>query len=265
MLTDRDRALLAPHLARLQRARADLAAAEQAAEAAERRLAESTIGTGILDRWLSGQFSRTPPAARAYHEARRARAGAVAAVDGAKTRITLVHQELHLLIEPMMPRLDPGYDRLVTAVACCDRALAECRAMQNRLAEATTAIRAATRENSPRRVVGAALRNYKEATAQARNHAPALQQALDTAAVAARARRVGWDATSLAGLPRAAGDVVSLERLRRSRTTVQTLQRHLSHVIVTVSTWRREADAARDRAVRAARLHLTGPCGQSLP
>jgi hypothetical protein len=258
VLTDRDRALLAPHLARLARARADLAAAHEAAEAAERRLAESTLGTGVLDRWLSGHFSGTPSAARAYHQARHARAGAVAAVDGAKTRITLVHQELHLLIEPMMPRLDPGYDRFVAAIASCDRALAECRAMQNRLAEATMAIRTATRESNPRRLVGAALRKYKEATAQARNHAPALQQALDTAAVAARGRRIGWDASPLAGLPRAADDVVSLERLRRCRTTVQTMQKHLSQVIVTLSTWRRETDTARDRAVRAARLQLTG-------
>jgi hypothetical protein len=257
VLTDRDRALLAPHLARLDRARADLAAAQQARASAERRLAESTVGTGVLDRWLSGHFSRTPSAAHAYQEARHASVGAAAAVAGAKTRIALVHQELHILIEPMMPRLDPGYPVLTGAIDACDRALAECRAMQTWLAEATIAIRAATRRSNSRRVIDAALRKYKEATAQARSHAPALQKALDEAAGSVRGRRVGWDASALAALPRAANDVVSLERLRRCRTTVQTMQKHLSHVVVTVSAWRRETDAARDRAVRAARLRLT--------
>jgi hypothetical protein len=271
VLTEKERFLLAPRLARIRTTRAELAKADQEATAAGWRLEEAKHGTNWRDRWFGGLFSREPACARAYHDARRAYAGAAAAVPRRKKQLARLYRRIDTRIRPMMPRLDPGYERFAAAIEQCDQALRECRRMQQRIATATASARTASvnpgQNDKAARAAERARRQYPQLVAKVRSAAPAVGRALDSARRAVRAadgeaQHLAWSVALFDQLPQAAADFSARRRPARARDPLQRLYSQLNQAIATMKRWRTETTAAEANAVAAARDRLVNESGR---
>jgi len=136
MLSDRDRLLLAPHLPLLRAAQAELATAQRAYDEAERQATESTTGTDWRDRLLGGLLSVDEGRSRRYRQARGARKAADEALAAARARYTRYAERIDGLLEPMLIRDDPAYQRKVAAVRVCEHAVRAAEEMRFRLSSA---------------------------------------------------------------------------------------------------------------------------------
>jgi hypothetical protein len=268
VLTDRDRARLAPQLALMHNALAELQAAQREAAAAGQRM--DNLGTDWRDRSFFGLLSHEPARARAYRDLRRERTRAAAAGAERQKRIDRLNRQLDARIEPMMPRLDPGYQDLTTAIEQCDRALRECRTMHTRIAAVDKAIQAATRNSGQasgrnsgrgdkaRRAVETSRPDYVATVARARSAASGLLHALESARKAVRAaggkaERLTWDPRLLDRMPSTAKDIAVRQRLARGRGSLHNLRRQLDRAIAAVNHWHAQTTKARRRAVAAVR------------
>lgn len=163
------------------------------------------------DRLLGGVFSREPARARAYHDARRSYAGAVAAVRRRKRRLARFYWRIDRRIRPLMSELDRDYGRLPRAIKQCDLALRECRDMRQLIVAATASARTASEDpgqnDKAAREAERARRRHQQLVGKIRDRAHHVGPALDSASRSVRAavgeaRHIPWDAALLDQLPR---------------------------------------------------------------
>ena len=212
MLTDGDRMQLSPHLAKMRAARLALAKATRTAEEAAKRVAEHRQNTGFLDRL----FNRDD----AYRGAQRALADAKEAVANRQRLVKSLDRSFDPLVQPMMPRLDRGYEAGTIVIESCAHAAQECRAarhpIESMLATAGRAIQNGG-DDRTRKDAGAARYRYRDHLAQGRSAARAVKLAVDAAngamAKAGIRKRLDWNDTLLDRLPATAGNVQALRRL----------------------------------------------------
>lgn len=263
MLSDRDRTLLAPHLAKLRVARDELTAARRGLDGAERRLYESRVDTDWRDRSFGGLFSRDSGRTRRYREALRDRKVAASAVERREGRVEHLATGMDSLLDPILARADPAYRLLLAALHECDRALAECRVVGHGVETALDALRTATATSGAdvraRQDGRFAERRHSDAVARVREAAPGLRKALGDAAHAVRHATsvdpvLPWrlDATSFGRLPVTGHAAGGRQHLLRGRVPLQTLHGQLAETAATVLRWRAHAEAARRTALRAA-------------
>ncbi len=245
MLSDRDRTLLAPHLALLRAARRDLAAAQRAFDEAELRLAGSTSDTDWRDRRLGGLFSADDGRTRRFRQARDDHRAAERALTAARAGYTRYAERMDGLLEPMLTRDDPAYRARLADVRACDQALAACHRLQHRLAAVLTKPTPDARGSAPWHESELARQQVNELVAGLRTAVPALRRAIDrTARAVGEPHPPVLDAAALNGLDRAPA-MVTDQHLRG-------LQRQLTAAAETLTRWRGRADQARSAALRAA-------------
>jgi hypothetical protein len=121
MLTPEERAQLAPFLARVRTIRAELVVADQETATADALRTAAKNDSSWRDRWLGGLRSCEPARADAFRDARRGWIGAAATSSKLQKRTAKLEQELDRQIKPMMPQLDPRYQRLADAVRATTR------------------------------------------------------------------------------------------------------------------------------------------------
>ncbi|WP_250002481.1 hypothetical protein [Actinoplanes sp. M2I2] len=250
MLSDRDRTLLAPHLALLRSAQKDLAAARRGFDEAERGLAESSGGTDWRDRMLGGLFSADDGRTQRYRRARDARRAAEKTLAEAEAAYAKYAQRMDGLLDPILTRDDPGFRALLDAVRACDKALRACEGMRRAIA-ATLRTEAPkgkpVRDSESWHEAEAARRRRTELVDDIRAKGPGLGRTIERAARAveevtgeAPRRRIELDTGDVA----ATGMAVD-QRLRA-------LQLQLDGAIKEIGRWRAAADQARASALRAA-------------
>lgn len=255
VLTEEERTRLAPFLARVRTVRAELVVADQEKVAAAALKTEAKSGSRRRDRWLGGLISRDRERADAYRNARRASITAAAGWSKLEKQTAKLEQELDEQIKPMMPRLDPGYQRLTDAIKNYDQALKHCHNVRRPLAKATDAARAVTRDSArddkERHAAVSARLQYTKLIAQAHHAAHDARLALyelsqHAQPVGGRSRHVAWDAIQLDPLPRTVDDISTLRQLTRA-------QDKLARTIHTLMSWHARATEAQQRAVQGAR------------
>jgi hypothetical protein len=255
MLTPEEGARLAPVLERVRTIRAELVVADQEKAAADALRTAARDDSRWRDRWLGGLLSRQPARADAFRDARQAWTSAVAASSKLQKRTAKLEQELDRQIKPMMPQLDPRYQRLADAVESYDQALKHCHNVRRPLAEATEVARAATkgsdRDDKDPRAAVSARRQYTKLIAQAHSAAPDARLALyslsqNAQPVGGHSPRVTWDAIQLDPIPRTLDGASVLQQLARA-------QDKLDRAIHTLKSWQAQAQVAQQRAVQSAR------------
>jgi hypothetical protein len=257
MLSDRDRLLLAPHLPLLRAAQAELSTAQRAYDEAERQAAESATGTDWRDRLLGGLLSVDEDRSRRYRQARGARKAAGEALAAARARHTRYAERIDGLLEPILIRDDPDYQRKLAAVRVCEHAVRAAEEMRFRLSSALA--KPAQKARGGKAGNGAdsetwheaefARQRFDELVAELRTSVPALRRTIDRAARAlaestggAPPPRPTLDTTAATGRPMA---IAAEQQLRG-------LQAQLDIAVKEVSRWRARADDARLAALRAA-------------
>ena len=248
MLSERDRTLLAPHLALLRAAQRKLAAAQRAFDDTERQLAESTTDSDWRDRRLLGLFSRDDSRTRRFRQARSDHQAAEAALTAARADYTKYAERIDGLFEPMLSRDDPAYRVRLATVRACDKALHAGEEMRYRIA--ATLSKPGTGGQPSRggqtwhEVEFAKLR-FAELVTELGTSVPALHQTMDRAAQAVGARTV----PRLDAPPGTTTAVVAEQHLRG-------LQHQLDAALETITRWRAHAEQSRVAALRAAQDEL---------
>ncbi|MCY1137664.1 hypothetical protein OWR29_06605 [Actinoplanes sp. Pm04-4] len=231
MLTDRDRVLLAPHLALLRSAEKELAAARRSAEAAARGLTESAGGTDWRDRVLGGLFSADDGRTQQYRKAKDARKAAEKALAEAEAKYAKYAERVDGLVEPMLARDDPGFQAIVAAVRACDKAV---RAGEEARRSLSGILKPDVEKSKVWHEAEFARRRQKELIDELRTRIPGLRRTIERAAQA------------VGETPPAIDDLPATERQLRE------WQLQLELAIREVTRWRAGADQARAAALRAA-------------
>jgi len=247
VLSDRDRTLLAPHLALLRTAQRELAAAKSAFDDAERELAESTTGTDWRDRTLGGLLSIDEGRARRLRQARAARKAAGTALAAAEKRHTTYAERMDGLLEPILIRDDPAYRAKLAAVRRCDQALRACEEIRYRLTDGLTKPAQYPQQGRSERGTQkwheaefARLR-FDGLLAELRSSVPELRRTIDRAA-----RAVGeTGGADVDIIPPTGSGPAAQQQLRA-------LQRQVDAAFHEVTRWRARAEKARVAALRAA-------------
>ena len=269
MLSDRDRLLLAPHLPLLRAAQAELATAQRAHDDAERQATESATGTDWRDRLLGGLLSVDEDRSRRYRRARGARKAADEALAAARARYTKYAERIDGLLEPMLIRDDPDYQRKLTAVRVCEHAVRSAEEMRFRLSSAL-AKPAPGKPALGKPALGKPARKardgkdtetwheaefarqrFDELVAEVRSSVPALRRTIDRAARALAEStgipppaRPTLDATGAMGQGR--------PMAMAAEQQLNGLRSQLDIAIKELGRWRTRADEARLAALRAA-------------
>jgi hypothetical protein len=257
VLTDRDRTLLAPHLALLRNAKSDLATARRTLEETAHEAGDSRTGTDWRDRVLGGLFSVDEGRARRFRDAKRAQKSAQATVDEAAKRYAKYATRMDELLEPILRRDDLAFRKVLAAIKECDKALKSCEWTRDHISSALS--RPAQNARKPTGAKDTATwheaefarRRFDELVAEVQASVPKLRRTLGQTA------RVVADATG--GRPPVVPRLDSGQLNRRGRAAEQPLrglQRQLDSVLKEVAGWRGQADAARKAALRAAEESL---------
>jgi hypothetical protein len=180
MLTEGDRAQLAPHLMTLHAARATLVRARQEAARARRHAAEFKRDTTPWDRW----FNRDGPTGLAYREARRVRGETEAAVAERLAEVKTLEDRLDRRIEPMMPQLDPHYEAAAPVIEKSAVAAQERRAARNPMHTLIETVRDATRNGRDEKAASGARLRYPTHLTHARTAAARVKRALTPVRIA---------------------------------------------------------------------------------
>jgi hypothetical protein len=257
VLTDRDRTLLAPHLALLRNARSDLTAARRALSEADQQVGDSRTGTDWRDRTFGGLFSVDEGRARRFRAARRAHKTAQSSVDEAAKRYAKYATRMDELLEPILRRDDLNFRKLLATIKECDKALHACELVREQISSALARPAQSARkpggdnESATWHEAEFARRRFDELAAEVQESVPRLRRAL------AQAARAVAEATG--GRPPVAPRLDSAQLNRRGRAAEQPLrglQRQLETAIKEVTAWRARADATRSAALRAAEESL---------
>jgi hypothetical protein len=251
VLTDRERTLLAPHLALLRAAQRELAAAQRAFDDASRQADSSTMGTDWRDRLLGGLLSVDESRARRYRQARGARKAASEGLAAATARYTKYAERMDGLLEPILTREDPAYRTTLVAVRACAKALHDCEEVRFRLASALTKPARnpkSDREPETWHEAEFARQRFAELVTELHSSIPALSRTID------RAARALGAATGAA--PPALPTLHSTAALGRGHLAAENhlrgLQRELDAAIKELTRWHTRADEARIAVLRAA-------------
>jgi len=254
MLSDRDRLLLAPHLPLLRAAQAELATAQGAYDEADRQATESTTGTDWRDRLLGGLLSIDEGRSRRYRQARGARKAAADALAAARARYTKYAERIDGLLEPMLIRDDPDYQRKLAAVRACDQAVRAAEEMRFRLSSALAKPARNARDAKDGETwheAEFARQRFDELVAELRMSVPALRRTID------RAARALAEATGVAPPARPALDATAT--MGQGRPMALAAEQHLRGLriqldaaVKEVARWRARADETRLAALRAA-------------
>ncbi|GAB2611710.1 hypothetical protein Aab01nite_67140 [Paractinoplanes abujensis] len=238
MLSDRDRTLLAPHVALLRRARRDLAAAEAELAEAERDQAESTTHTDWRDRLFGGVLSVDEGRAQQYRRSRKTRNVAAKARDEARAQYEKYAERVDSLLEPMLLEDDAGYRARVDAVRACDKALKACEDMRFRIVSTQAEPAQTPKQDWHEAEFGR--QRLAEVVAALREDAQRVRRLIE---------RAGMDvpAPDTTGL-RTAGPL--------AEQSIRGLQRQLDVLIKEVTEWRAAAHRNRITALRAAHESL---------
>jgi hypothetical protein len=257
VLTDRDRTLLAPHLALLRTAQSELTAARRALAEAERQAGDSRTGTDWRDRTFGGLFSVDEGRARRFREARRAARSARTAVEEAAKRYAKYATRMDELLEPMLGRDDPVFRRVLGAIKECDKALRSCESIRDSIVSALARpaqnVRkpTGTKDSTAWHEAEFARRRFDELVAEVQAAVPRLRRALSLTARAVAEATGGRPPTP----PRL--DSAALNRRgRAAEQPLRSLQRQLETAVQEVTGWRARAEAARKAALRAAEESL---------
>jgi len=254
MLSDRDRLLLTPHLPLLRAAQAELATAQQAFDEAERQATESATGTDWRDRRLGGLLSIDERRSRQYRQARGARKEADEALAAARARYTRYAERIDGLLEPMLIRDDPSYQRKLAAVRVCDHAVRAAEEMRFRLS--STSARPARDTWTPGKgetwhEAEFARRRFDELVAELHSSVPALRRTIDRAA-RALAESTGAPPPARPTLEAAAAMDAGRAMPMAAEQQLRGLQTQLDVAAKELARWRLRADEARLTALRAA-------------
>jgi hypothetical protein len=255
VLSDRDRLLLAPHLPLLRAAQAELATAQRAYDEAERQAAASTTGTDWRDRMLGGLLSIDEARSRRYRQARSERKAADEALAAARARYTTYAERIDGLLEPILIRDDPVYQRKLATVRVCDHAVRAAGDMRFRLSSALAKPAQKARNGRDGRDSATwheaefARQRFDERVTELRSSVPALRRTIDRAARALAdstgappPARPTLDTTAATGRPMA---MAAEQQLRG-------LQAQLDIAIKELTRWRARAEESRLAALRAA-------------
>jgi hypothetical protein len=244
MLTDGDRARLAPYLVKMQQARAALAAAVRASAEAQLRKTELKRGSTLWERW----FNRDSEIGTEFREARTIAAEARAAVSSRENDVTDLDRRFDNLIEQMMPRIDPRYEARTRLMESCAHAIQECQAMRHPIGQLVTTARIAAQNGVD---AEAARFRYPDHLAQARKAVRAVKLAVD-----GMTPRPQWNDTALDRLPKTADNHKAIRQLNSELLRVSQLPARLERLRTELT--RRQRDAAREQlnARRKARDRL---------
>ena len=248
MLSDRDRTLLAPHLALLRAAQQDLAAAQRVFDDAQQQAAESTMGTDWRDRVLGGLLSVDEGRARRYRQGRGARKNADKALAVAKARYEKYAERVDGLLEPMLAREDPAFRRTLAAVHACDRAIHACDELRFRLGSALPRPAGDAKDDRDSVTWHEAemgRRRVDEVAAGLGTAIPPLLHTIDRAALAV-AEVTGGPVPGRVHLDVVTGSGPAAERRLRD------LRRQLEAATKEIGRWRARADDFRVASLRAA-------------
>jgi hypothetical protein len=230
-------------------------------------LVEFRRNTTMWDRW----FNRDGPTGLAYREARKVRRNAEAAVAGGQKQIKVLCAGLDRRIEPMMSRLDPGYQIGRLIIKSCASALRECRAMRNPIETFAGTVRQVTqdgRDLRARKEAATARLRYPYHLVRARKAAGTVKQAVNRVRRAAarsgdKAPCPEWTAAAFDRLPRTAEGMSALQTLVRELSNVNQAVSRLSRLEADLADLRRRTTEAQRAAVIRARekliLTVTGP------
>ncbi|MGK5680625.1 hypothetical protein [Actinoplanes sp. URMC 104] len=248
MLSDRDRTLLAPHLALLRRAQKELAEAQRDADEAERKLAASAGSTDWRDRMFGGLFSADDRRTQGFKQARAAQQAAGKALEAARRKHAKYAERMDGLFEPMLTERDSGFRARVDAVRACDRALRQCERMRSRISSVSRDARKQGRGKGEQgggswHEAEFARRRFDETMAEIRASGPALRKAIELAAQAVGEPARGTAAIDTSALP-AWGPAAQQQ--------VAALNREVELAAKEVARWRKSAERARVQALRAA-------------
>jgi hypothetical protein len=254
MLTEVDRMQLSPYLAKIREARTALPRAERAAVQAKQKFVSIRRNSTLWDRW----FNRDGPTGLAYREARQASGAAAAAVTRTEKQIKAMYAALDRLLEPMMPRIDRGYEGRSLIIKSCARAARECRALRNPIETFVETVRDATQNG--REVENARLR-YPGHLVHARKAAVALKLALDPVREAAArsgtpAPGLRWNEAVFDRLPRTAEGMAALQRLSRAMPKLRGMPRHVDGLRADLIELARRTQRAQRAALIQARNRL---------
>ena len=261
MLTEGDRAELAPHLAKIHAAHAALVQAEQTAAETHQYVIDFQRGSTFWDRTVN----RDGPIGLAYREARAARRDAMVTVARRREEARALEVRLDDQIELMMPRLDPDYAAAGLVITRCGLAVPATTAMRNPIHNLVRNVRTATkpgRDNTSVRTAaeGARLR-YPDHLALARQASRAVKRAVDPvrAAVAkagVRSPDLVWDDGALARLPRTAEGINALRILIRELPKLQRLPQRLDRIRADLTKLQKRTGLAQKAARIRARKKL---------
>ncbi|MBL7257224.1 hypothetical protein [Paractinoplanes lichenicola] len=233
MLSDRDRTLLAPHVALLRRARHDLAAAEAELAEAERDQADSTTLTDWRDRLFGGVLSVDEGRARQYRRSRKTRNAAAKVRDEARVQYEKYAERVDSLLEPMLLE-DAGYRARVDAVRAADKALKACQDMRFRIVSTLAQPTQKQQQNWHEAEFGR--QRFAEMVAALQQDAPRVRRLVE---------RAGMDSPALdtSGL-RSTGPAAD--------QALRGLQRQLDTLIKEATEWRSAVERNRLAVLRAA-------------
>lgn len=244
MLTDGDRARLAPYLAKMRSARAALAAAVRAAAETQTRVTEAKRSSTLWERW----FSRDSETGAAFREAREIAAEAREAVKARENDVRDLDRRFDNLLESMMPRIDPHYEARARVIESCAHAASECQAMRHPIALLASTARTAVQNGDD---AEAARFRYPDHLAQARKAVRAVKLAVDGITPHPQ-----WNEAVLDRLPRTVDDVKEVRRLSGELSRVVPLPARLDRLRAELTKRQRDAEQAQLRARYRARDRL---------
>jgi hypothetical protein len=236
VLSDRDRTLLAPHVALLRAAQKELATARRSFESAEQGLTESAGGTDWRDRLLGGLFSADDGRTQRYRRARDGHRAAQKALAEAEATYAKYAERVDGMLDPLLVRDDPEFRVLAETVRICDKALRACEEMRRRIASIVKPDVGRAKDNRIAwHEAEFARRQRDELIQEVRARGPGLRGTIERAA-----RAVGESPPPVDDV-RGTGE----RQLHES-------QQQLEAAIREIGRWRASADQARTAALRAA-------------
>ncbi|GAA2629736.1 hypothetical protein [Paractinoplanes durhamensis] len=257
MLTDRDRTLLAPHLALLRTARSELTSARQSLDDAGRQADDSRGGTDWRDRLFGGLLSVDEGRSRRFRDAKRGRKTAQSAVDEAAKRYAKYATRMDQLLEPMLRRDDPAFRKVLAAIKECDQTLRSCEWLRDHISSALSKPAQNVRQARPERDTSTwheaefARRRFDELAAEVQAAVPKLVRS-----IAVTARAVGEATTGRPPVPVRLNTAGLNRRGRAAEQPLRSLQRQLDEAIKEITRWRARADEERTASLRAAQERL---------
>ncbi|NMO49829.1 hypothetical protein HH310_01260 [Actinoplanes sp. TBRC 11911] len=244
MLTDGDRARLAPYLAKMRSARAALAAAVRTAAETQTRVTEIKRSSTLWERW----FNRDSATGAAFREAREIAAEARVAVKAREDDVRDLDRRFDNLLESLMPRIDPRYEARARLIESCAHAARECQAMRHPIGLLASTARAAAQNGDD---AEAARYRYPDRLVEARKAVRAVQLALE-----AVAPRPQWNDAVLDRLPKTVGDVTAIRRLNGELPKVTQLPGRLDRLRAELTKRQRDTEHAQLSARYKARDRL---------